>query len=295
MIIHNGNYIVHDAFIRGDKLYLVSTYYSHDNPSIKIYVNDELTKEEGYNAYEPMKYYWCPAPSNPTIDIRIEDKIYTITVEVIENTRQGALAVATLFKGDCHRIENFCKHYRVQGVERFYLYYNGPTLPTDIYNASDIEYRCWDFPYWNTEIGQWRHHAQTAFLTSMYLRNLPRYDWFGLIDLDEIMYCSEKTVGQYLIDKPETVSCVKIKNHWAKYENNELYYTLVPTESGRTKCFYRGSYPYLCAIHTPKRYYNVEMPSDIIMIHYIDNKDSEYRHRERSTQIVEPTATLKWF
>ena len=293
MIIHNGKHTVYDALIRDGKLFLVSTYYSEVEPKMDIYVNGELTQEVGYKSNEPMKYYWCKAPDLLDITVRIDSNEYHITAEKVDESR-GKMAVATLFQGDYHKIETFCKWYRSQGVEKFFLYYNGAILPSDIYKSDDIEYRCWNYPYWN--YGNLIHNAQMTFLTSITLRNLQRYDWFGLMDLDELIHHPSHTLIDYFSSVPSTSQAVIVKNHWAVKVDGGFKYTLVPTPTtiGRTKCFYRGTYPDLPAIHVPKKWINNIWSTDMKMIHYVDEHDPKSRWNERVGQIIEPTQFLPW-
>lgn len=259
-----------------------------------IYVNGELTQEVGYNHNEPVKYYWCKAPELLDITVRIESSEYHITAERVDDSR-GVMAVATLFKNDSHKIETFCDWYRKQGVQKFFLYYNGASLPNDIYKADDIEYRCWNFSYWNDCECDWRHNAQVTFLTAMVLRNLPRYDWFGLMDLDELIYHPRYKLIDYFSSVPNECQTIMVRNHWAKKIDVGFEYTQEPMGwSARTKCFYRGTYSDLVGVHNPKKNIHTLYPPGLIMVHYTDEKDGIDKYRYRTTFIVGPTQILAW-
>lgn len=296
----DDKHFIYDILICDGYLYLVSTYYGKNDPPINVSVNGVMLTETGRNEYEPLRYFSCPAPSDPHITIRIEgangvSSEHTAHAEIVDSTC-GTMAVATLFKDDYRRIPLFCSYYRSQGVEKFYLYFNGAELPHDIYKADDIEYRCWNFPYWNGGLDVWAHNAQTTFLTSMYLRNLPRYNWFGLVDVDELIHHPTKTLIEYLeTEISSDTTSVITRCHWAKkLDADKICYTTVPLTltEGRTKTFYRSTYKGLCGIHTPKVNANNFVSTDLLMIHYIDEHDPPARFAARNRMIKEPTAIL---
>jgi len=346
MIDFNGKLFIFDIFIREDKIYLVSTYYTQFDPAVCVFVNGVQLSEFGRNQYEPVRYFSGTAPSDPHITVRIEAKpIETlaarpvrirhntyrrgawayrgvsssattvssptiepveknITAEYVDSTR-GKMAVATLFMNDYKRIPTYCSYYRTQGVEKFFLYFNGPTLPDDIYKADDIEYRCWNYPYWNAGaqpinqpgVVKWAHNAQMTFLTAMCLRNLPRYDWFGLVDLDEIVIHPTKSLLEHLqSDISTNVYSVTSCCHWGeRLDKYNIRYTHVgiPSNYGRTKVFYRSSYNNLCGIHLPKKTDTNIISAQLILIHYVDEYDPDSSSRtERLEAICDPTSIL---
>lgn len=311
MISFRGKLFIYDIFIRDGKLYLVSTYYTKSDPPVRVYANNRQLTEVGHNEYEPVRYFIGDAPTNPLVTIRIEDdktKPFTCSAiaEYVETTH-GRMAVATLFKHDYKRIPTYCAYYRTQGVEKFFLYYNGPTLPDDIYYAYDIEYRCWDYPYWNPgaypinrpETVDWAHNAQTTFITSICLRNLPRYDWFGFVDLDELIKHPSKPLRKHLeTDISPDIQSVISRCHWGeRLDDTRIRYThsyVSEIYEGRAKVFYRSIYNDLCGIHFPKSWEKSMISNDLCLIHYIDEYDPDSSSRiERLQAIIEPTSILR--
>ena len=270
----DGRIIVFDAFIKQDILYLISTYYSVDEKPIVIELNGVALKEAGHKEYEPVRYFYGPAPIKTTVTIHINGMAHLITPERLE-PRSGEFAVATLFKYDSARISDFVTYYRKQGCQKFYLYYNGPTLPESLPQASDIVYRCWDFLYWNcphdalTRDIKFSHCAQMTFLTSMRHRYMKDYVWFGLIDLDEWTYTEGQTVLRSL--QCESTDCIVVKNHWAFRDGAELKYNPVGLkECNRTKVFYRNTFGGECSIHFPK-HSTFHVSKELKLLHMADD------------------------
>ena len=296
-----GKQLIYDAFVRDGWLYMVSTFYHYKDKPYTIIVNGRQAECVGANEYEPVCYYRVEIDTVPTTVI-INDAMYNFPRELdilnSETGGKGGIAIATLFKNDYPFIPDMLSWYRKHGVAKFYFYFNGPTLPAGLPEGPDVQYHLWDFQYWNPgsdyknhETG-WTHAAQTAFLTMTRLRHLPDHKWIGLIDIDEVIYPVNGCTLATALDNISTeYNCVRIPNHWAISENNQITYSL--TSDGphsRTKCFYRGSYTALCGIHGPKPADagTVLHTTDIRMLHIVNQS-----HPDRKSMICEPTATLQ--
>ena len=293
-----GRTIIFDAFIKNDKLYLISTYYAPTDSPITITLNGVSIIEEGYNQYEPVCYFVGPAPAEAAITIYVDGVPHIITPEHIEPT-SGDFAVATLFKHDYSRISDFVAYYRRQGCKKFYLYYNGPILPESLPQAPDIVYRCWDFPYHNyvygTEVADkhWIHCAQTTFLTTIRYRYMQDYTWFGLIDLDEWVHGPQPILDMLRTAQTEVVV---VKNHWAYRHNDIIDYNPVGLNHyERSKCFYRNTYSGVCGIHCPKGFAITSMVDTLKMLHIADDITDggvSATHQYRINSVGKNPATL---
>ena len=294
-----GRTVIYDIFVRDGLCYLVSTYWHYRDPPLQIVVNGRVAEEIGYNEYEPVRYFRVPVTAPPeviSID-GIEHRIPAVPVIGREGT-QG-LAVATLFKHDYAHMTSMIEWYRAQGVETFYLYFNGPSLPPGLPTGPGIQYRLWNFQYWNPcdwrdkETG-WTHAAQTAFLTMVRLRHLPDHSWIGLVDIDEcVANPAGPTVAETLAAVPAEYDVVRVRNRWAFKSHDRLIYTTVgdpETEwEARTKCFYRGTYTGLCGVHRPKPGATILNCQSLLMLHVVN-----YTHMERLRQVAEPRASVAW-
>jgi hypothetical protein len=289
MIKNNeGRTIVFDAFIKNDKLYLISTYYAPSDSPITITLNGVPMIEGGHNQYEPVRYFVGSAPAEASTTIHVDGVPHSITPERIEPT-SGEFAVATLFKHDYARIPDFVAYYRGQGCQKFYLYYNGPVLPESLPQAPDIVYRCWDVPYWNYVYGtevwnrRWIHCGQTTFLTTIRYRYMQDYTWFGLIDLDEWAHGPQPVLDMLRSAQTEVVI---VKNHWAHRHDDVIDYNPVGMDLyNRSKCFYRNTYTGDCSIHHPKRPVVLSVFDTLKLLHMADNMKDAGDSVPRQTRI----------
>jgi len=296
-VIHDaqGRTVIYDIFVRDGICYLVSTYWHSRDPPLRIVVEGREAEEIGYNEYEPVRYFRVPVTAAP-VTVTIDGAEYRLAAPaptVGEGAPKG-LAVATLFKRDYAHIRSMIEWYRAQGVETFYLYFNGPALPPGLPIGPGIQYRLWNFQFWNYTKPGWGHAAQTAFLTTARLRHMPDHSWIGLVDIDEcVANPTGPTVAETLAAVPAEYNVVRVRNRWAFKLHDRLIYTTVgdpATEwEQRTKCFYRGSYTGLCGIHQPKPGAAVIVSESLLMLHVVN-----YSHMERLRQVAEPRASVAW-
>ena len=175
-----GQVIIYDIFVRDNICYLISTYHRQSDPPLNIVVNGCVAKEVGFKEYEPIRYFHVPVLTPPTaVTINGVTHELTAPVPVVSRLGGGGIAVATLFKNDRAFVSSAVDWYRAQGVEDFYFYFNGPTLPEGLPTGMGIHYGIWDFPYWNAQKypDSFNHGAQTTFLTMIRLRYMPYHSW----------------------------------------------------------------------------------------------------------------------
>jgi hypothetical protein len=281
---------IYDIFIKNKNIYLISTYDSSSDVNVILTINDTHLSEFSKKEYEPLRYFYGPLPDSNILTIKLNNTLYKILnvediehIEPLENKHK--FAFTTLFKDDHSFIETSVKHYRKQGVDCFYLYYNGYTLPEGLFQGPDIIYKTWDIqPYMNEKYGpKFRHNAQTAFLTMFHLKYFDDNEYVILADLDEfiIPYADEMP----LVDKVTSLNkdVIKVKNHWAKLNGNTITYSSVASDSWhRRKCIYKGSYTNAIGIHGPKDDIMYDC-TDLRMLHVID-----ILHPERIREMRDP-------
>ena len=256
-----GSIVVYDTFIRREKLYFISTFHNSVYPRFKIKIEGCKVNEVALNEQEPVRYFVCDVASKTKFNMYMNGNISVLEPTVVlPLARRWKLAVATLFKFETvAMVERFLDYYRRQGVEMFYLYFNGPELPAGLVNDVDVHYRLWDFPYWNKPDFTYMHCAQSIFLTTVRLRHLDDCEWLALIDLDEFIYHGiEMGTSGRLVDYLESCKSydvVRMRNHWSSCPDDGGPITFA-VESGdwldRTKCIYRRSFNGQFAIHGPK-------------------------------------------
>jgi len=156
--------------------------------------------------------------------------------KLLEVKKKYKLCVMTLFyREQPHELNNFFDYYRNQGVDYFYMYYNGKLKEKiNLPKYTDVEYLEWDFYYWLQQ-GQLRiHHAQIPAMIHFQKKYLPYCDYALMIDTDEFLYNSEQTIQNYLIEH-------KIDNHlftnhnWAKVNLSKKTIEFVKEDPNRGK------------------------------------------------------------
>lgn len=300
MISVNGNPFIFDTFIKNDILYLISTHYNNADLPITIKVNGVQADEEGYNEYEPVRCFFTKAPSNPNVKLEICGNEIPVSVRIVESNQPSGIGIATLFKSDAYRIPDFINYYKKQGVTKFWFYYNGSKLPPGLPEGENINYRLWDYTYFNTRTNTCHlmHCAQTAFLTLCSKLYLPDVEWLILNDLDEWIYHENTTIADYLKNILEDKQIVQIRNHWAKRRGNEIKYSSRYSNDFniRSKCIYRNTYKDYFGIHFPKtKNLNlIERDVNLKMLHIRDEGGvaSSSHHGPEHDNLVPPISTL---
>lgn len=251
-------FLFFDAFIVEGSLVFVSTYYPDvvfDFNEVEVTLDGRtLTRfeEVGRNEHEPTRAVVYPvsacAPGSAhtlVVSYRTETLSRTITVDAPDTRRRFSLA--TLFKDDWCNLEPFVRYYREQGVERFYLFYNGalPAVRSGLPAGPDLVYGEWNFPYWldrksrafHTDLVDPTaqknfHHAQTAFLTLVRHRYLAGSSFLGLVDLDEFLFVRGTTLREHL-ERTNPVS-LTARSHWTEVRPLEGW---VPNQLWQKRAF----------------------------------------------------------
>ena len=289
MQIYTNDCRIYDIFIKNSQIYLISTHISSKDKDVTVSINDIELSEFSKNEWEPMRYFVGPIPNSDTIIIKINNKICkTININSIEHCipieNKHKLAFATLFKDDYYFVEKTVNHYRKQGVDCFYLYYNGANLPDGLPQAPDIIYKTWNIqPYtWNNS--EWIHNAQTTFITSFRLKYFEDNEWIIMADIDELIINCEGDQITDILDM-NTDDYIRTGNCWAKLSNNDILYSseVIPRLS---KCIYRGTYKKWPGIHYPKDISDNNISNCLKMLHVTD-----VLHPDRIKLMKEPFLT----
>ena len=132
----NRTIFAFDAFIKNNFLYLVMPLYKN-SPStyqIKTFVNNgkiSLYNNIIKNRYEATRILIYKIDSIETTDhicaIIYNNRKFTLSQKKIHGDLfdNSFLSLTTLCKNDYALIQPFIKYYESNGVERFYIYYNG--------------------------------------------------------------------------------------------------------------------------------------------------------------------------
>lgn len=120
--------------------------------------------------------------------------------DTVNNDTINFLVLMTMFFTETkEELEHFYYYYRKQGVEKFFMFYNGDLkVKQDLPISSDIEYIEWNFVYWQCFEDQRFHHAQVAALTTFYHKYNMFFNYCIMCDTDEYIYIKQNTIKETL-------------------------------------------------------------------------------------------------
>ena len=233
-LLKNKNVLFFNIFIKNNKLYLITPLNKSNTinkSTIKIIHNsnelnclEQITKAQ----YEPTQIliYNFEKPKNEIYEIEVlfdkKSKIYNL--KHIETKKNKKLALTTLFQTDYKLNTIFYDYYKNQGIEHFYMYYNGKITDEirQYYNKEDITLIEWDYTYWNTDALYSKHYAQLGQLhDAIYRFGKDQYEYMLFCDLDEYLYLGK---DKKLIDliSDTSVDTYGFRNCWANTKDYEV-------------------------------------------------------------------------
>ena len=237
--INSFQYLFFDMFYKNNKLYLILPIY--DTPihsdRIHIKINDTLVhpREKHINdSGEPVMIYiydYIYVDSNIDSNINVLVNFNNITrkysLQNIKTERKHELSLTTLFKDDYNIFPIFYDYYTKQGVEHFYMYYNGistPRIKQVLLNLSNVTLIDWNFQYW-TKTCKYEHHAQPAQVHhSLYRYGKDVSEYMIFCDLDEYLYIPNCSLKEKVLANKE-IDSFGFCNKWAKTIDNSFIKT----------------------------------------------------------------------
>ena len=162
------DFMLFDIFKNNDKIYLVCSRdvklitqedvnVSMNTKKLKfceLIVKTENSKDEDILILVYNKGKLIEAPSsNLTFEVSYKNKTEIFTNKEYKPSQNYFLTLTTLFKDDYELFPIFYNYYKDQGVEHFFMYYNGKLNDTirNVFNKNDVTLIEWDFRYWNWE------------------------------------------------------------------------------------------------------------------------------------------------
>ena len=221
-----------DIFHKNNKLYLICPVYSkiqRDISEIKIHHNNIPTKlinRISKIKYEPTEILIYEFNSNEklnNIEVEYNNIKKNFELEHIKTSINYTLSVTTLFKDDFKLINIFYNYYKKQGVDRFYMYYNGVLNDKikKLYNLPGIILIEWNFQYWN-DSGCFKHHAQLGQMHhAIYRFGIENNEYMIFCDLDEYMHIPNNTLIKY-INSNNSVDQIGFCNYWSNTLDNKM-------------------------------------------------------------------------
>jgi hypothetical protein len=270
--LSENKYLFFDIFHKDNEIILICPVYYRDYDYTEIKIKNgnnflELKKKILKIQYEPIvvlifKYKSDKENTNIIIEYLNESKSFSLKKYNLNDKKK--LCQTTLFKNDYNLIDLFYDYYTNQGVEQFFLYYNGKitNIIKEKCNKPNIKLIEWNYSYWN-ENCDFKHHAQMGQIYhAMYKYGKNEYQYMIFNDLDEYMHIKNKKIIN-LINKNEYIS-IYFYNYWSKTLDNilpisfpkKIKTTKNPTDEypKRTKAIHNLDYINITGIHYSKEY-----------------------------------------
>ena len=203
--ISNTRLLFFDIFYKNNKIYMIMPIYNTPalSKDITVTINNstiQLTESHTKDSFEPILIfiYEYITPPNTTINVNVKiinnmtQSYNLVHIYTKEQTRNNKfLALTTLFKHDYNLFPLFYNYYKEQGVDHFYMYYNGVITPQirKVFNKPNVTLIEWNFHYWNPHGVKYVHHAQMGQMhDALYKYGKDVYDYMIFCDLDEYLH-----------------------------------------------------------------------------------------------------------
>jgi hypothetical protein len=286
------NVLFFNIFIKNNKLYIITPLYKDyntKNSTIKISYNstelirlEQITKAE-YEATQILIYDFN-FNSNPEdiyeIKVSFNEKMKVFMLKHEKTNKNKKLALTTLFKTDYKLNAIFYDYYKNQGVEHFYMYYNGK-ITDEIkryYDKEDITLIEWDYVYLNNAAAYSRHYAQLGQMhDAMYRFGKDKYEYMLFCDLDEYLYITNQKLIDLVSDT--SVDTFGFRNLWANTKDNNVpesfpneFYVAGKLQryEDRSKCIHKMDTVVHIGIHHGTKFKSnpISLKDNYVMFHF---------------------------
>lgn len=308
--LDDKNVLFFNIFIKNNKLYLITPLNKNqiiNKSTIKIIHNlnelicvEQITKAK-YEATQILIYNF-EQPKNEMYEIKVNyNKNYKIfNLKHIESIKNKKLALTTLFQTDYKLNTIFYDYYKKQGVEHFYMYYNGKITDEikSFYNKEDITLIEWDYIYWNKDASYSRHYAQLGQMhDAIYRFGKDNYEYMIFCDLDEYLHLEN---SKKLIDlvNDTSVDTFGFRNIWANTINSKIpdkfpnEFKIAKKEQWhkyriRSKCIHKMDTVVHIGIHfgTEFKSNKINLKDNFFLFHF-HSWGGERTSRENTTELI---------
>lgn len=240
--LSDDNYLFFDIFYKDNNVYLILPIYNtpvhSDDIKIKIENGTSIALTEMYtkDQYEPIQiliYNYPSSHKHITVYVEYANLIKTFELDHIPcpvNTRN--LSITTLFLDDYKLFTIFYDYYKCQGVEHFYMYYNGLITQDiiDMFNQCDVTLIEWDFKYWNIwntlngskVLCKYLHHAQLGQMHhAIYKYGKNVYEYMIFCDMDEYLHIPNYKIKDFVLSN-NTIDTFGFRNRWSVTLDNTI-------------------------------------------------------------------------
>lgn len=216
--LDDDRYLFFDTFYKNKtrELVVITPYYI--TVPIQIICNGKyLALKTGFGKNSSYVFtYDLVSDYNKYVDIAVhhEDTFAFYRLYNNHNTRQYKLCHTTLFKDDHYLLNRFIRYYMIQGVEHFYLYYNGKLKDLNIPTRDNVTFIEWDYAYY---IRSKDGHAQSGQINhALYKYGKGSSEYMAFNDLDEYMFVPNGSLSSLLKEhEHESVNTYMFLNIWS--------------------------------------------------------------------------------
>lgn len=264
-----------DIFHKNNELVLIMPIYDTpvDHNKIKITHNNiQLKIKEVISKFsrEPiliLKYNMISINPENIFKVEYNSKSNTYKLSQGKTKINKTLTITTLFKNDYNLIKIFYDYYKKQGVEFFYLYYNG--IANDdikkLHNMKDVLLVNWDFVYWNKGC-RIAHHAQMGQMhQALYKYGINQSKYMAFCDYDEYLMCLDKKKSLKQLVSNNNYDTIGFCNIWCRTKNekeldkfpanmNDVLMNDKIRFGNRSKCIHKTSSIKAIGIHSGSNY-----------------------------------------
>jgi hypothetical protein len=288
-MIEKDKYLFFDIFCKNNELVLICpvynrTYTKYNNIVIKhngniLQIKDIVKKIER----EPIVVIIFNIEMTEMTEINVEVSYNNIINNYNlcnhTSTQNKTLAQTTLMKDDYKLIDIFHQYYLDQGVQYFYIYYNG--ILTDeikkLFERDNVKLIGWNYHYWNKK-PLFEHHAQLGQMYhALYKYGKCNVEYMIFNDFDEYMY----NPNIKLIDmvKQNNNDTIGFFNNWCNTLDNKIPLEFPTTfykdgqlgYNNRSKCIHKTDNVVIIGIHTGKTYIKkakLNMDKNNMLLHF---------------------------
>ena len=233
------NHFIFDIFITNKELYFVGPAISGFNINLlSIYNNDtELILKKNFTTFKTLEdfmllIYEC-SNEESVIDIHVKYRDEIEKFKILNQTNleiKHKLSITTLCSKDYKIFPMWHEYYKKQGVDHFFIYFNGIIEDKISYfDYDDVTLVEWPFKYWRPNV-KGKHNAQPAHMNhSLYLFGKPTSEYMIFCDLDEFLQThlgkeipnDMISIKQLLLNKPH-IDIITFRNLWARTIDNKI-------------------------------------------------------------------------
>lgn len=289
------DFTLFDIFKKKDKVYLILSINSKviTNNDLIVSMNSKiLLFDTSYVKDEtgPILVLIYQCEENTNIEDLIFKIVYNGIEEIIQNKeyiqdKKFFLTITTLFKDDYQLFPIFYDYYKNQGVEHFYLYYNGIITKKikNYLNRRDVTLIQWNFRYWNGSKKdfekkgfKYRHHAQMGQIHhAIYNYGKDNSEYMIFCDMDEYLHINGYNLKSFIQETNKDL--YSFSNIWSTCINNVIpenfpkkFYISNEKTERRSKNIFKLEKVITICIHKGHKYTSDDISSitDLDMFHF---------------------------